>query len=246
MNSDQQNTTWHTLEAEQVAAQLRVDVGSGLTGQEAASRLRADGPNDIVETARRSPWRILLGQFADFMILVLIAAAIISGMVGSPEDAVVIVVIVILNALVGAIQEYRAERAIVALRLLATPAATVWRDGVAQTVSTRDLVAGDVVSLEAGNVVPADLRLIQCEGLEVNEAALSGESLTVMKATVALPAAATGSLGDRTNMAYKGTQVTRGRASGIVVATGMATELGQNASPSLDAVWRWWCWPSVA
>jgi Ca2+-transporting ATPase len=222
------NIPWHTLSVSDVAQQLRVDAATGLTSTEAAERLLRDGYNEIADEERRSLLRMLLSQFTDFMILVLLAAALISGIAGSLEDTLAILVIVTLNALVGAFQEYRAERAILALRKMAAPDARVLRDGRTQTIAARDLAQGDVVLLEAGNVVPSDLRLVECAGLEIDEAALTGESLAVAKATDPL-AGNDSPLGDRRNMAYKGTQITRGRGAGVVAATGMSTELGKIA-----------------
>ena len=172
---------------------------------------------------------MLAGQFTDFMILVLLAAAVVAGLVGEPEDSIAIVVIVVLNAVIGFIQEYRAEKTMAALRRLGAPHARVLRDGQVADIAARDLVPGDLVLLEAGNIVPADLRLVEAARLKVQEAALTGESVPVDKQVKPL-ASAEASLGDRTNMAYKGTIVTYGRGRGIVVATGMATELGRIAT----------------
>ena len=172
---------------------------------------------------------MFLGQFKDFMIIVLIAAAVISGFIGELSDSIAIIVIVILNAVIGFIQEYRAEKAMAALKKMAAPSATAIRNGMPETVSASQLVPGDVVILEAGKIVPADIRLIESAQLKVEEAALTGESVPVEKHTNALhdehlP------IGDRKNIAYKGTFVTYGRGTGIIVATGMNTELGRIAT----------------
>lgn len=227
-NSDK-TILWHTLSGEQVAHQLQVDPAQGLNSAAITTRLQLAGYNEITDSTRRFPLQIFFQQFTDFMILVLIVAAIISGVVGEAMDAMAIVVIIILNAVVGAIQEYRAERAIAALKLMAAPEAHVLRNGAQQTIAARELVAGDVVLLAAGNTVPADLRIIQAQGLEIDESALTGESLPVKKLMTPLGDGEL-PLGDRHNMAYKGTLATRGRATGIVVATGMATELGNIAA----------------
>jgi Ca2+-transporting ATPase len=220
---------WHTLSPADTAARLGVDLDSGLSSADAAQRAARCGPNTTPETQRRGAWRMLLEQFTDFMILVLIGAAIISGLIGDPEDTLAIVVIVLLNGLVGFVQEYRAERAVAALKLLAAAHATVCRDGRVFSIPAAALVPGDVAQLEAGNVVPADLRLVDAVRHKVDESALTGESVPVEKSTGALSDPAL-PLGDRRNMAYKGTVATYGRARGVVVATGAATELGKIAS----------------
>mgnify|MGYP001176426392 CR=1 FL=1 len=222
-------TDWHRLEAGQVAERVATALSTGLADAEARSRLAEHGANEIAEGERRSPWLMLAGQFADFMILVLIAAAIISGVVGEPQDAIAIVVIVVLNAAIGFVQEYRAERTMAALRRMGAPHARVLRDGEVRDVAARELVPGDVVLLEAGNIVPADLRLVEAARLKVQESALTGESHAVDKQVLPIGEGDT-ALGERTNMAYKGTVVTYGRGRGIVAATGMATELGRIAS----------------
>ncbi len=218
---------WHTEPAEAALRALDA-VPAGLTSAEAAKRLAQHGPNVLPEGRSRSVARMLLDQFSDFMILVLIAAAIVSGIVGEPVDTIAIIVIVLLNAAIGFTQEWRAERAMAALRKMAAPSARVRRDGAVTTLSADQLVPGDIVLLEAGNVVPADLRLIEAAQLRVAEAALTGESQPVEKRTEAL-AEAQLPLGDRANMAWKGTLVANGRALALVVATGLATELGRIA-----------------
>jgi Ca2+-transporting ATPase len=208
---------------------LAVDVHTGLPGDEAGRRAATYGPNEIPEQHRRHPWRMLLEQCTDFMILVLLAAAVIAGLIGEPEDALAIVVIVLLNGLLGFVQESRAERAVAALKRLAAASATVRRDGQVRTLPGSQLVPGDIVLLEAGNLLPADLRFLETVQLKVDESALTGESVPVEKCTEAFADRAL-SLGDRRNMAYKGTVVTSGRASGVVVATGGQTELGKIAN----------------
>jgi Ca2+-transporting ATPase len=220
---------WHVLTASDVAQQLTVDPRAGLCADEVARRRSTYGLNAIQEHRARSPWRMLLDQFTDFMILVLIAAAIISGMIGEPPDAIAIMVIVLLNGVIGFVQEYRAERAVAALKLLAAPNAKVLREGKQATIPSAQLVPGDVVVLEAGDGVPADARLVEAVQLKVEEAALTGESVPVEKQARPLTEAEL-PLGDRLNMAYKGTLVTYGRGTGLVVATGMHTELGKIAT----------------
>ena len=218
---------WHTLRIDATLQALHADA-QGLTSAEAAARLARHGPNALPEGRSRSVARMLLDQFSDFMILVLIAAAVVSGIVGEPSDTIAIIVIVLLNAVIGFVKEWRAERAMAALRLMAAPSAGVRRDGAVATLPADGLVPGDVVLLEAGNVVPADLRLLEAAQLRVAEAALTGESQPVEKRTEAL-AEARLALGDRGNMAWKGTLVANGRGTGVVVATGLATELGRIA-----------------
>jgi Ca2+-transporting ATPase len=222
------NINWHTLTIDEVAQRLETTPG-GLSMEQAAERLAHFGANELKEKRARSPWRMLLDQFADFMIIVLIIAAIISGIVGDIEDTVAIIVIVILNAVIGFVQEYRAERAMAALKRMAEAGAHVLRDGHPKIINTSELVPGDVVLLEAGNVVPADLRIIETVRLKIDESALTGESVAVEKQTRPLAIAAA-PLGDKTCLAYKGTIVTYGRARGMVVATGMNSELGKIAA----------------
>ncbi|MCX7165638.1 MAG: HAD-IC family P-type ATPase, partial [Rhodocyclales bacterium] len=220
---------WHTLTAEAVASVLEVAPAAGLSEDEVARRAARHGANALPEGKQRGPLRIFLSQFSDVMILVLLAAAAISMALGEFEDALAIAVIVTLNAAIGFFQETRTERAIAALRNMATPSARVRRGGELQNLPSHQLVPGDVVLLEAGNIVPADLRLTDSAHLRIAEAALTGESHPSEK-TVQTLAAADSALGDRSNMAYKGTIVTYGRGSGIVVATGLATELGKIAT----------------
>ena len=222
------DTPWHMLGAHECLRRLGVDPASGLSADLAAERLARDGPNAIAERARRPLWRMALGQFRDFMILVLIAAAIVSGVVGDPQDSIAIIVIILINAAIGVVQEYRAENAIAALKRMAAPHARVRREGAVETLPTEALVLGDIVLLEAGAIVPADLRLIESAHLQCAEAVLTGESAPVDK-DAAHVAGAAAPLGERRGMAYKGTQVTSGRGAGVVVATGSHTEFGRIA-----------------
>ncbi|HEX6882238.1 MAG TPA: cation-translocating P-type ATPase [Planctomycetota bacterium] len=219
---------WHAHAVEALAAELGVDPARGLAPEEAAARLARSGPNRLPEPERRSLVRMLLAQFGDVMVLVLLAAALVAGVVGEPLDTIAIVAIVLLNAVLGFVQEFRAERAVAALRALAAPSAAARRGGAMVTLPAAELVPGDVVLLEAGCIVPADLRLADVQHLRVDESALTGESLPVEKHARPL-SAQTMALGDRANMAFKGTVATYGRAEGLVVATGMRTELGQVA-----------------
>ena len=173
-------------------------------------------------------WLVFLHQFKDLMILILLVAAVISGLVGDMKDSIVIAVIVVINAVVGFIQEYRAEKAMEALKKMSAAEARVRRNNSVQKISASLLVPGDVVLLEAGDMVPADLRLTESHALKLEEASLTGESYPIEKITAALPEEVS-QLGDRTNMAYKSTLVTYGRGTGVVVATGMKTEIGSIA-----------------
>jgi Ca2+-transporting ATPase len=201
----------------------------GLSEVEAGKRREKYGLNVLKETKKRPPFMMFLDQFKDFMILVLIAAAIVSGIIGELSDTIAIVVIVALNAIVGFVQEYRAEKAIAALKKMAAQTATVIREGTPLDIPASELVPGDIVTLEAGKIVPADMRLIEGVQLKVGEAALTGESVPVEKHIKVLHDEMI-PLGDRKNMAYKGTTVSYGRGAGIVVATGMKTELGKIAA----------------
>jgi P-type Ca2+ transporter type 2C len=217
-----------TVAADAVAQALAVDAETGLDAAEAERRLAQFGANELREGRRRGPARMLLDQFTDFMILVLLAAALVAGFVGDFADTVVILAIVLLNSVIGFVQEYRAERAVAALKTLAAPLATTVRSGAVATIAAAELVPGDVVLLEAGNIVPADLRLVEVHALKIEEAALTGESAAVEK-TVHPLAGADLVPGQRHNMAFKGTVATYGRGRGVVAATGMQTELGQIA-----------------
>ncbi len=217
------------MTAEAVLAELGVAPDEGLTSEQAAQRLREHGANDIEHRRRRSVLRMFIDQFADFMILVLIAAALISGAIGEPQDSIAITVIVVLNAFIGFLQEYRAERAVAALRRMAGHTARVRRAAEPKSVSARELVPGDIVLIEAGDMIAADVRLLDVTALQLNEAALTGESAPVEKMTQPLHAEEA-PLSERHNMAYKGTLATAGRGFGVAVATGMATELGRIAA----------------
>jgi Ca2+-transporting ATPase len=201
----------------------------GLSIEEVRNRLLSYGPNKIKEVKKRTVLGMVLDQFKDFMILVLIAAAIVSGIIGEPKDTVAILVIVILNAVIGFVQEYRAEKAIEALKMMAAQVAIVIRDGEPTNISAHEIVPGDIVLLEAGNIAPADIRLIEVAHLKIDESSLTGESVPVEKHTNPLQDKMM-PLGDRKNIAYKGTIVSYGRANGVVVSTGMNTEFGKIAT----------------
>lgn len=218
---------WHSIEADKALLYLKSS-RSGLGTADAQQRLDVYGPNTLPEKQRRTLIMMLLGQFTDFMILVLLMAALVSGFIGEPQDTIVILVIVLLNASIGAVQEFRAERAVAALREMAAPDAHVLRDDQPITLTSAELVPGDIILLEAGNIVPADLRLLEVEEMQADESALTGESHPVAKQSeriskTDLP------IGDRYNLAFKGSLITRGRGKGVVVATGPETEFGHIA-----------------
>ena len=219
---------WHQKEIDEVLKELSSS-RSGLSESEADERLQRYGPNMLREKKKRSAFTMLLDQFKDFMILVLIAAATISGIVGELSDTIAIIVIVVLNAFIGFAQEYKAEKAVAALRKMAALSATVIRGGKPSTIEASGLVPGDIVILETGQIVPSDMRLLEAALLKIEEAALTGESIGVEKHTRALHDELI-SVGDRRNMVFKGTVVSYGRGIGVVVATGMKTELGRIAT----------------
>ena len=225
-------TAPHTRKVEEVLAGLR-SAAAGLSAAEAAARLAAHGPNELQETISRPAWRMLVAQFVEPMILILVAAAVLSLFLGDFTEAIAILAIVILFGVLGFIQEYRAEKAMAALKQMSSPVVRVRRDGALREIPARELVPGDIVVLEAGNIVPADLRLIEIVNLGVMEAALTGESEAVQKQTGAL-ADEKLPLGDRKNLAYFGTIVAHGRATGVVAETGMRTELGKIAGMIQD------------
>lgn len=223
------STVWHTLTVVETLHLLESDATLGLSAAQAQARMEQYGPNRLHAGRKTSALKILLNQFSDFMILILIAAAILAGMIGDIADTLAIIAILALNAMIGFTQELRAEQAMNALKQLAAPIASVIREGRTVCIQATELVPGDIVLLEAGNLVPADLRLLEAAALQINEAALTGESVPSDKHTDSIqdPAA---SVGDRHNMVFKGTMITNGRGVALVVATGMQTQLGHIAS----------------
>jgi Ca2+-transporting ATPase len=219
---------WHRQPADTVLKHLDTSL-SGLSAEEARIRLEKHGPNVLKEKEKKTLFMMFLDQFRDFMILVLIAAAAISGMIGELSDTIAIIVIVILNAVIGFVQEYRAEKAMEALKAMAAHSAIVVREGRQQEIHASEIVPGDIVVLDAGKIVPADLRLVETAQMKAGEAALTGESVPVDKRSEILEEDDI-PIGDRKNMAFKGTVVSYGRGTGIVVATGMNTELGRIAT----------------
>jgi Ca2+-transporting ATPase len=221
-------TEWYRLDPQEAIQQIGSDLEHGLTAAEAARRLAEYGPNELVERGRKSPWAILWEQFTGIMVVILIISAVVSVILGETIDALVILIIVVLNAALGFIQEYRAEQAMAALKRLAVPHVRVKRDGHLQEISARELVPGDIILLETGNTVPADGRLLESANLRVQEAMLTGESVAVEKNPARL-AEGDHPLGDRINTVYMGTTVTYGRGEALVTETGMNTQLGKIA-----------------
>jgi len=219
---------WHTLETKTVLDELASSQSAGLTSQQANERAAKYGVNELIEHSGRTPLKILWEQVTATMVLILIAAAVIAGFLGDTKNTVAILAIVVLYALLGFFQEYRAEQAIAALKKMSVPHVRVLRDGGLQELTARDLVPGDIIQLETGNVISADLRLLEAVNLRIQEATLTGESEPIGKHTAALSNEEL-PLGDRRNMAYMGTIITKGRGLAVVVGTGMQTELGRIA-----------------
>ncbi len=219
---------WVDWEAERVVKHFQVNPSIGLSQQEAEARLKRSGANQLVEGKKSSWIALFLAQFRDFMVWILIIATLLSALLGEYTDAIAIIAIIILNAILGFVQEMRAERSLSALKKLSAPTARVLRDGRWVRVDAAQLVPGDLVRIESGDRIPADIRLLTAENLYVEESALTGESLPVQKSAERLEKADL-PLGDRKNMGYMGTMVVRGRALGVIVATGMATEMGRIA-----------------
>jgi len=221
---------WHTKPVEEVLKELSTSPKKGLSAEQATNRITAYGKNELEEKKGRAPFKIFLSQFNDFMIWILIAAAFISGvLVKEVTDAIVILIILVINSVLGFVQEYRAEKALQALKELASPTAKVIRDGREQEVNSDMLVPGDIIKLSAGDLVPADCRVIDEVNLQANEAPITGESMPVDKITGPLDKPNL-VIGDRVNLLFSGTAITRGRCTAVVVETGKNTEIGKIAS----------------
>ncbi|HOV81679.1 MAG TPA: HAD-IC family P-type ATPase [Methanothrix sp.] len=215
---------WHSMTPDEVLASLRSG-HSGLDSSDAAQRLAEHGPNQLESPSKPSPLRIFLSKFKDYMVLVLIFAAIVSYIAGEGTNSLVILGIVVLVAIIGFVQEYKAERAMEALREMVAPEADVMRDGRMSTIPAAELVPGDIVFLEAGDKVPADARILEATALEVIEASLTGESVPVKKSPE--PIAEDAALADRRSMLFMGTIISYGNCRAVVTATGLSTELGR-------------------
>ncbi len=218
---------WHNLEASDVLIALD-SKPDGLSNEEAQRRLVQFGPNELAAKKKISPWAIFFEQFKNFIIIILLVAVILSAIMGEVADAIVIFVIVLFAAGLGFIQEYRAERAMEALKKMAAPTSSVLRDGKETEVPARELVPGDVILLRTGDKIPADARLVEAVNLKVDEASLTGESIPVEKTSKALSEEI--SIGDRKNMVFTGTAAVYGRGTAVVTTTGMATEFGKIAT----------------
>ncbi|HLY00745.1 MAG TPA: HAD-IC family P-type ATPase, partial [Roseiarcus sp.] len=216
---------WHAMPAEEAERELGVDPARGLDSSEAVGRLKTYGPNRLPEGKKRGPFLRFLSQFNNVLIYVLLAAGFIKLMLSLWLDASIIFAVVVLNSALGFVQEGRAEKALDSIRNMLSAEARTLRGGETRMIAAEDLVPGDVVLLESGDKIPADLRIVEAKNLRTEEAALTGESVPTEKTTE--PVAAKATVGDRDNMAFSGTMVVSGRATGIVVATGASTELGR-------------------
>jgi magnesium-transporting ATPase (P-type) len=217
--------TWHAISADEVVTRLATSGQKGLDAAEASARLRKHGPNRLPEGKRRGPFMRFLAQFNNILVYVLLGAGFTKLMLSLWVDAGIIFGVVVLNALLGFIQEGKAEKALDSIRNMLSAEARTVRGGETRMIPAEQLVPGDVVVLESGDKIPADLRLIDAKNLRTEEAALTGESVPADKGADVAPANAT--VGDRENMAFSGTMVVSGRATGVVVATGSETELGR-------------------
>jgi len=218
---------WHSQEPEAILQQLQTSI-QGLSASEAAHRLSVHGPNELKETKTINPWQLFLGQFQSLIVWILIAAGIIAGLLGEWVDSVAILAIVVLNALIGFYQEFNAEKAIAALKKMTAPSAKVWRDGHVVSIPAIEVVVGDVLEIEDGDLVAADARLLEAASLRCVESSLTGESEAVQKKAGTLIQDDL-LLGDRENMIFSGTSVAAGTAKAVVVTTGMQTEMGHIA-----------------
>ncbi|GIO38705.1 calcium-translocating P-type ATPase, SERCA-type [Paenibacillus antibioticophila] len=219
---------WHQWSGEEVLAHLGVERDLGLTPSEAEKRREQYGWNELSEGERISPLLLFLNQFKDFMMLVLMGATLISGILGEYLDAITIIAIIILNSVLGFVQEFRAERSLRALKQLSAPHANVLREGVVRNIPAKELVPGDIIAVESGDRIPADIRWLSAHSLDVEESALTGESHPVAKHAGKLIEAEV-PLGDQKNLGFMGTMVTRGSGRGVVIRSGMDTEMGKIA-----------------
>lgn len=220
---------WYNKSSEEILQQFKSDIDNGLSQEEASNRLDKFGPNKLADKEKKSIWKLLFEQINDPLIYVLLAAAIVSAVLNEISDSIIIAVVIIVNAVVGLMQESKAERALELLKELSTPKALVKRDGKIQEISSENLVQGDVVLLDAGRYVPCDMRIVEAVSLKIEESALTGESVPSDKSAEVISENENIALGDQRNMAFMSTLVTHGRATGIVVGTGMNTEIGKIA-----------------
>ncbi|MCY7559652.1 HAD-IC family P-type ATPase, partial [Paenibacillus macerans] len=220
---------WHTKSREAVLRELQADPAPGLTSAEAKARLSKYGPNKLKGKPKKSMLSLFLAQLKDMLIYVLLGAAVVTLFVGEYMDAVIILAVVLLNAVIGVIQEQKAEKAIEALQRMTTPKSLVRRDGEVKEIDSGEVVPGDIVILDAGRYIPADLRLLASANLQIEESALTGESVPADKNADDIHEDPKMPVGDLTNMAFMSTLVTYGRGEGVVVSTAMDTEMGKIA-----------------
>ncbi|HIW31563.1 MAG TPA: calcium-translocating P-type ATPase, SERCA-type [Candidatus Paenibacillus intestinavium] len=220
---------WHQLNREELTEALESSEARGLNQDTVTERLSQHGWNELTEAEKVSPIHLFLNQFKDFMVLVLMGATLISGLLGEYLDAITILAIIVINAVLGFVQEYRAERSLLALKEMSAPMAKVLRDGKQISIAAKEVVVGDIVLIESGDRIPADIRFLQANNCYVEESALTGESIPVSKHESSLREADL-PLGDQRNIGFMGTLITRGTAIGIVIRTGMATEMGKIAN----------------
>lgn len=220
-------TMFHTMESNEVIEYLQT-AKDGITGEDAAKRREVYGKNELEEGKKKTMFDMFIEQFKNFMVIILIIAAAVSGFLGEVTDTIIIMIVVVINAVLGVLQESKAEKALAALKRMSSPHVKVRRNGEAVQISNEEVVPGDIVILEAGDFVPADMRLLESASLKIEEAALTGESVPVDKIVSKIERQDL-VIGDRKNMAYSGSSITYGRGLGVVTATGMNTEVGKIA-----------------
>ena len=228
MEQNYDEPIYHAISCDEALKQLNTSK-VGLTTPQAKTTLTAFGPNQLSEAKPTNIIMLFFRQFSEIMMIILLVAVVISGILGEFADALIILVILILNATLSTYQQYRAQKALEALKSLATPKANVKRDNIVLTIPIQQIVPGDIVMLEQGDIVPADVRLLTVNGLQIDESTLTGESIAVSKQTDSIQAKNL-ALGDSTNIAFKSSVVVLGKASGVVFATGKKTEIGRIAS----------------
>ena len=220
---------WFDTTSQEVLQKLNVDPNTGLSTLEAKKRLEEHGENKLNSQKKKSIWQLFLSQINDVMIYILLGAAVISAFMEEYSDAVIILIVILINALIGVVQESKAEKSLEALKKLSTPKAIVKRDGIIKEIPSEEVVVGDIIILDAGRYLPADLRLIESANLKIDESAFTGESVPAEKNSDTITSNENVPIGDRLNMAFMSTLVTYGRGTGVVVNTGMDTEIGKIA-----------------
>lgn len=223
-----ESRVWHTMSVSEVAIELKTNIDKGFTAADVLARQKEYGPNQLLGSPREKWYFLFLNQFKNSFIILLLAAAVVSGFLSHAVEAVAIGIIVFFTAIFGFIQEWRTERALEALQKMATPSALVLREGVEKEIPAQELVPGDIIILSTGDRVPADARLIESMNLKIEESPLTGESVPVEKKSSVI-CKENAVVGDRKNMVFAGTAVTYGRGRAVVVAIGMYTEFGHIA-----------------